>query len=643
MKYITLDQLTDHPANVRARSGFDDRIESLKASILTLGLLQGLVVQQLEDGAYGVLAGRRRVEALRRLVGEGAMEGDVRIPVKIVPKGETATTAISLAENITQERMSPIDEFEAFAAMIGQGGSPEEIASAFNTTVRAVKERLSFGRIHPEIRAAARRGEISLDVMKAYASHPLPETQKRVYDGFAETPYEHQTWRVRKALQDQDVLADSEFGRLVLDGYRAKGGATVEGLFEEDTVLTDRALAEEVRDELLREAAEAARAKLGFAWAEIRPAYDYSEMSAYGRIYPRPVEVSEEDDARLTGIGERLDALTAEWEALEETDLTEEDAGIAERIEREINDLEAEAHELQYAYGADDLARSGVIAALDHDGRIRVEPGFVRPADRAEGKAQPGEGDGTAGSADGDQPETAVKYSQALLDDLAVEKAGLVAAAIAEDHALAYEALVFKAAQAAFMRVESHGGLDISLREASRAHSRPEALDPEIAERLAAAREGLDLSFLDDSLPGGEQFRRFRVLDADAKAAILASAVAVTVLPLKVARAGGRDTFADALAGEAAPRVRDCWRPTAGNYFSRISKAGVLAHLRELGLEAEADEQAPMKKASVAAYMDQLFAEPFATLTAEQRAAVESWAPAPMRTGEGDVSLRAVA
>ena len=52
--------------------------------------------------------------------------------------------------------MNAIDEFEAFARMMEvDGQSPETIAKTFGTTVAAVKGRLRYGLIHPDIRAAA--------------------------------------------------------------------------------------------------------------------------------------------------------------------------------------------------------------------------------------------------------------------------------------------------------------------------------------------------------------------------------------------------------------------------------------------------------------------------------------------------------
>ena len=49
-------------------------------------------------------------------------------------------------------------------------------------------------------------------------------------------------------------------------------------------------------------AAEEARAKLGFAWADAIVRYDYATMADYGRVYPGPVEPDETAQKRVDEI-----------------------------------------------------------------------------------------------------------------------------------------------------------------------------------------------------------------------------------------------------------------------------------------------------------------------------------------------------
>ena len=186
-----------------------------------------------------------------------------------MPEECDATTALSLAENITQAPMNAIDEFEAFARMMEvDGQTPETIARTFGTTVAAVKGRLRYGLIHPDIRAAARAKTITLDTMKAFAEHPSQEAQREVFEALTKDGGYLQAYTVRQALKSRGVQVSDDIGAFVRADYEARGGAVAADLLEEHSVLEDAALVETILLEKLGAAAEEARMRLGFAWAD---------------------------------------------------------------------------------------------------------------------------------------------------------------------------------------------------------------------------------------------------------------------------------------------------------------------------------------------------------------------------------------
>ena len=132
---VAIGDLVAHPANVRNRSPesyASENIAHLKASIAVLGLLQPLLVQKI-DGKFGVLAGGRRHAALLELVADKTAKGftkSAKIDCRLVPDDCDVTTALSLAENITQAPMNAIDEFEAFARMMEVDGQTPTTISA---------------------------------------------------------------------------------------------------------------------------------------------------------------------------------------------------------------------------------------------------------------------------------------------------------------------------------------------------------------------------------------------------------------------------------------------------------------------------------------------------------------------------------
>ena len=675
MKYLTLDTLVSHPKNVRANTDYPEgSITSLAASINALGLLQSLVVQQLEDGTYGVLAGRRRMMALQQLAAAGDLEPSFKVPCKLIAKDVDHVTALSLAENTMQEPMAPLEEYEAFAAMIGEGETVESIAATFGTTARTVKERLRFGLVHSAIRDAVRAGIITLDTMKAYASHPCLETQKRVFDGMTGgAPHDHQAWRVRNVLAEQDIRADDPLAVMVMDRYRDRGGEMVEGLFDEDTVLKDRALAESIRDEILMDAAEALRVASGFKWCETRARMDYSELSSYGRIYMQAVELDEEGQARLDAIAERLDEIAV---ALENDDETLDGQGY-EVLNEEYEQLEQEADTLQNAYLPEQAAHAGLVVAPASDGGFRVEAGLVRaedfaalnppepeaasedtdvdtgdtpeatgPAPRLPTVSAPSMNATTVGSIGGTKdkvdPLSPEALSAALRQDLAAERAHILDGELGSKPDLARDVLTFRLA-ATLLSGSYCGitGMDVRVQKGYRIHTRPEAINADVLSYIEDGHTALDLSFMDASLSDGEKFRAFRALDSEMKARILAACVGSTLDAQLADNKPDRESFMEAVAAEVIADIRTVWRPTVDNYWSRVTRDHMLALLKAFGLVAEAEEHRTVKKATLAKYMESLFAQPFATLTEEQRIVVETWTPPGMGT-QGDMAFEDV-
>jgi ParB family chromosome partitioning protein len=122
-----------------------------------------------------------------------------------------------------------------------------------------------------------------------------------------------------------------------------------------------------------------------------------------------------------------------------------------------------------------------------------------------------------------------------------------------------------------------------------------------------------------------ERFETFRLLDADMKARIVGVAMAEAIAPAEL---GCHEALLTHVASQVVPDMRAAWRPTAGAFFGRIKKAQLLDLLAgDLKQPEEAARLATAKKVEVVDYLDQLFAAPFATLTPEQREAVETWCP----------------
>ncbi|MFG6543552.1 chromosome partitioning protein ParB, partial [Sulfitobacter sp. M22298] len=168
-------------------------------------------------------------------------------------------------------------------------------------------------------------------------------------------------------------------------------------------------------------------------------------------------------------------------------------------------------------------------------------------------------------------------------------------------------------------------------RKEYRSHAKMDEIDETSLEQVAATHDVLDLSWLDDTRAPADQFAAFRALEAGEKAKLVAFATASTTQSC-FARDRQRDSLMHAFEIEIMPDIRAHWTPNAA-LFNRFKKAWLLKILGEdLGLAQEAVTLASSSKKEIVAFCDKLFAEPFATLTDAQRAAVAAWCPPMMQT-----------
>ena len=631
-KDVAIGDLIDHPANVRVKSkdGYAaEDIADLMASINVLGLIQPPLIQKI-DAKFGVLAGGRRRAALLALVADKTAKGftmKTKITCRVVPQGCDVTTAMSLAENVNQLPMGPIDEFEAYARMMEvDKQTPETIAMTFGTTVAAVKERLRYGLIHPDIRDAARTKVITLDAMKAFAGHPSADVQKEVFDALTADDSYIQSYVVRNALNTRGIKISDALGAFVLDGYKAANGPVAADLIEEHSVLEDLDLVETVLLERLQAAAEAKSEHLGFAWADAMVRTDHNVLADFGTVYPEPIEPDAKAQERLAAIEAELEAIYAK---MEDDDLSHDDY---RALYAQEDALEKEARGLQEAYTQEDLARSGVIASWNGS-EIVFHLGMIKPERvKAEQEANTSNA-GTARQEGAEPSDDKIVYSAVLADDLRIERATALGAAIAQHPEATVDLVLFNLVKDVIGMRPTHA-LGISAERNYAKHTKEEKIDQTPVDQLADAQSALDFSWDEDGRSPAEQFARFRELHTDEKYKLVAFATALTAKAC-LARNRNQDSLMHDFEIEIMPNIRDHWTPN-GTFFDRLKKAWLLNILNhDLGLTQEALNLSSSSKKDIVAFMDQLFTEPFATLSEAQRHAVEAWCPPQMQTSGG--------
>ena len=627
-KTIALKDLELHSQNVRAKSPetyAPENIAHLMASIAAVGLIQPLVIQKQKKG-YGVLAGGRRLAALKALAEAEdtynhaiKVTASTKIDCREVPADCDLATTISLVENLTQAAMSPIDEFEAFAAMMElDGQTPQTIALTFGTTIAAVQERLRYGRVHEDIRAAVRAKALTLDAMKAFGDHPCQNAQLEIYRALTAEDDRPVAWQVRKAIKEHGLQASDSMGRFILEEYRAADGAIASDLLGDTAILEDMDLVGTLLEAKLAAIAEEERVKGGFAWAETMVEHDWQALQKFGRIYPGPIDLDEAAQARV-------DAIAAEVSNLEERadaeDLTEE---AYEKIWAQIEALNDEADDLQTAYDTEQLKTAGVIVSWQNG--VTVSKGLVRPEDKKGGS---GKADAKAEDVD----PSVIIYAASLEADLKTERGMALGAALASSPEVATDLAMFKVVCDVVLSGASvTQAFEVRAATQYHTHAKLDEIDQTAANLMEEACSDLSLDWAAEDRSSVEMFASFRALEAGEKAKLVAYAVGKSTKPC-FAREERYEPLMGAIEAEVMPDVRAFWRPNAA-FFARLKKAQLIGILTDLGLTQEALNLASSTKREVFEFLDALFTEPFATLTPEQRAAVDAWCPPGMQTAE---------
>ncbi|MGE0675216.1 MAG: ParB/RepB/Spo0J family partition protein [Methylibium sp.] len=380
-------------------------LPELAASIEDSGVLQNLVVVQVPRGRYEVCAGGRRLAALTLLVQQGAIANNYPVPVLVVPADKALIA--SLAENCFHVPMHPADEFAAFARLVAQGKSVEDVAAAFGVTPLIVKRRMKLASVSPKLMALYREGGIGLDCLMVLASVDEHQRQEQAWASLPS--WNQRPEHLRQLLIRDEVESDADpLARFVtVEAYEKAGGPLRRDLFSDDdrkAYLLDPALLATLAANKLSKRAKQLLAA-GWKWVDIRPRFVYDEYVKHGELRkprraPTPGEAQALDalDTRIAALHERMEAMVdrgsdrdADGEAGVPTGAAGEDEASRDRtflaLESEADALEEERKaklEELTEWPAAWMELAGCVVHVGADGRAAVKAGLIRPEDRAE-------------------------------------------------------------------------------------------------------------------------------------------------------------------------------------------------------------------------------------------------------------------
>jgi ParB family chromosome partitioning protein len=242
---VPLSQLLLRRSKRNARTTPRLSMPELAASIARIGLLQNLVVILAADGEqYEVVAGDRRLTALKLLAKKKRITADQEVPCLLVSDASART--VSLAENLLREQMHPADQFEAFAALVKEGRPIEDIAADFGVSPLVVQRRLKLANVSPRLMADYRAGGVTLEQLMALTITDDHAAQQAAF--YAAPEWQRSASALRERLTEREIDASHPLVHFIgMDAYTAAGGGIRRDLFADDdsgTYLTDAALLE---------------------------------------------------------------------------------------------------------------------------------------------------------------------------------------------------------------------------------------------------------------------------------------------------------------------------------------------------------------------------------------------------------------
>lgn len=631
--YVKAANCEKSPLNVRKTSD-PEKDAQLKANIAANGILQNLIALPVarKKNHYRIIAGGRRLDGVHGNIADGVFPADYEIPVKVLQNAKDALET-SLSENFFQLDMNPADACRAFQDIIEtEGKQPADIAKRYGLTERFVRGRLRLASLAEPVFEALREGDITLDIAMAYASTSDTDRQADVFGTLRNTYYADNVNEIRRYLASGSYKGGDAKALLVgAEAYQAAGGRIDKDLFSDTAseIWLDGDILEQLADEALTAAAERIREQQGYA--EVRPVrgthLGWSQTEGLEPLVGEPQPLTQEYEQRKA-------ALKAELEEIEASIEQAEDEEVGEELEARLQTLNAELGRLQVrppAIGDDQKARAVAFLTLGADGQPYVHDRlFALPevADEEPGDPQPdhiGGADADPGRSDDDAPGRPT-YSARLLDELAIMKTELLKVHIANNARFALDLGTFLMADAAEARGYQVHPSELRAPAPTLRVYGFESGAP-AAEGWTKVEEALDRTWLGHEAMH-ERYDAFCALDEEARAAWLGWAIARTLHAVPFGQSGS--AFLNRLGEKLAIDVAAWWRPTARNFFDRISKAMILGLFEDVGGAELRSRYATSRKFDLAASSEKLFAgETIVDPEVKERAI--AWLPEPMR------------
>ena len=155
------------PNRHQPRTAFDEEtLASLTASIREVGVLQPVLVREVEDGRYELIAGERRWRAAKRA-------GLQVIPAIVRTVSDLGRVEQALIENLHRQDLNPLEEAGAYQQLIEDFGlTHEQLSARVGRSRAAITNTLRLFQLPPSVQKMVGDGLLSAGHARALLGTP---------------------------------------------------------------------------------------------------------------------------------------------------------------------------------------------------------------------------------------------------------------------------------------------------------------------------------------------------------------------------------------------------------------------------------------------------------------------------------------
>jgi len=170
-EYLPLQRI--EPREDQPRAIFEqESIDELTDSIREHGVLSPLMVRNVGDGFYQIIAGERRWRAARAA-------GLTEVPARIVVADDKQALELAMVENLQREDLSPIEEARGYRALMEEFGMTQEaVAQRVSKSRPAIANSLRLLSLPAELTELVLQGSLSAGSARALLALKSEETMR---------------------------------------------------------------------------------------------------------------------------------------------------------------------------------------------------------------------------------------------------------------------------------------------------------------------------------------------------------------------------------------------------------------------------------------------------------------------------------